>query len=412
MKHLRKILSIGLGLCVGLAFAQQGHLHNEGVLYVSPQTLMTSVSNFNNKASGVYTNDGEVLLRANYNNDGIAGFTAGADGYTRFQGFDIQELTGASPSEFFDILFDNAHANYAFQQSNDLSVFGRVWFNQGIVDNYRYGGRFTFEEDADYVNVGDQSYVEGAVEKIGSNSFVYPVGKDEMWRPAGVVQLGSTQTLFEAEYQLYDSGSIHTHDERMADIIDIDDNEFWEINDEISPLEETLISLTWDERTTPDRLLADVNKLAVVGWDEQRGRWWSFGGVVDPVNQVVTSVVEPTRFKYFTLGLVHKIEEGMDLEIFNAVNPEDFLGNDYFKIVGINQYPDNRVRIYNRWGVLVYDTTGYDEGMNVFRGISEGRSTIKQGEELPVGTYFYVLDYVIPATKENKSVQGYLYLNR
>lgn len=393
-------------------FAQRGDLSNEGTLYVSEGTLLTSTAHFINQATGVYTNNGEVLLRANYSNEGVAGFTDGAEGYTRFQGFDIQEISGSSPSDFYDVLFDNPNASYSFLQSNDLSVYGRVWFNQGIIDNLAHGGRFTFENHADFVNVSDQSYVEGAVEKLGENSFVFPIGKDEMFRPAGVIQLGEVPTLFTAEYQNYNSSTIHSHDHRMVDIRDIDDTEFWEITDDISPLDETLISLSWDERTTPLRLLEDVQSLAVIGWDEERQKWWSFGGVVDATNQVVTSVVEPTNFKYFTLGKVYKVPEDSDFLIFNAINPDDFLGNDYFKIVGINEFPDNRVRIFNRWGVLVYETRGYDEGTNVFRGISEGRVTINRGDELPVGTYFYILDYVNPETKKSKSIQGYLYLNR
>ena len=61
--------------------------------------------------------------------------------------------------------------------------------------------------------------------------------------------------------------------------------------------------------------------------------------------------------------------------------------------------------------VLVYDAKGYDNSSKVFRGISEGRVTVKQDSELPDGTYFYVLKY----TKSNGTVKekaGYLYINR
>ena len=54
------------------------------------------------------------------------------------------------------------------------------------------------------------------------------------------------------------------------------------------------------------------------------------------------------------------------------------------------------MQIFNRWGVLVYETVGYGGSSgseNVFRGISEGRVTIAESKELPTGTYYYVLKF-------------------
>ncbi|MFD2909029.1 gliding motility-associated C-terminal domain-containing protein, partial [Flavobacterium ardleyense] len=100
-----------------------------------------------------------------------------------------------------------------------------------------------------------------------------------------------------------------------------------------------------------------------------------------------------------------------DLEIFNLVTPNGDGDNDVFVIRNIQLYPENTVEIYNRWGVLVYETKGYGKNDNYFRGISEGRVTISQSSELPVGTYFYVLRYK-NNSGANKERSGYLYINR
>ncbi len=85
--------------------------------------------------------------------------------------------------------------------------------------------------------------------------------------------------------------------------------------------------------------------------------------------------------------------------------------NDVFVIRGIEQFPNNTVRIYNRWGVLVFDTRGYGQNDNFFRGESTGRATIDQDRLLPVGTYYYVLEYT---NNEGRLQQlaGPLYINR
>jgi gliding motility-associated-like protein len=104
--------------------------------------------------------------------------------------------------------------------------------------------------------------------------------------------------------------------------------------------------------------------------------------------------------------------------VHNAFTPNDDGTNDNFVIDNINDtlcYPENTVEIYNRWGVLVYETKGYDNMNKVFKGFSEGRVTVNKSVGLPSGTYFYILSYtsvglqneIIPNKK-----QGYLYLTR
>ncbi|MDH3698468.1 MAG: Ig-like domain-containing protein [Flavobacteriaceae bacterium] len=81
-----------------------------------------------------------------------------------------------------------------------------------------------------------------------------------------------------------------------------------------------------------------------------------------------------------------------------------------FRIINIESYPNNTVRIYNRWGILVYEANGYDNNGNAFRGISNGRGTINKNDELPVGVYFYVIEYADEQQARTKN--GYLYINR
>ncbi|MDT7827809.1 gliding motility-associated C-terminal domain-containing protein [Pricia sp. S334] len=104
------------------------------------------------------------------------------------------------------------------------------------------------------------------------------------------------------------------------------------------------------------------------------------------------------------------VEEDV-IEVFNVITPNDDQVHDTLKIDGLENYPDNSISIYNRWGVLVYSTQAYGTRGNVFKGTSEGRATVDADRKLPVGTYFYILDYK-NGVGENKSLSGYLYINR
>ena len=86
------------------------------------------------------------------------------------------------------------------------------------------------------------------------------------------------------------------------------------------------------------------------------------------------------------------------------------INNGAFEITNIEEYPNNTVRVYNRWGILVFETQGYDNQTNAFRGISNGRATINENNELPVGVYFYIVEYVKDGNTE--VLDGYLYVNR
>jgi gliding motility-associated-like protein len=100
--------------------------------------------------------------------------------------------------------------------------------------------------------------------------------------------------------------------------------------------------------------------------------------------------------------------------VHNAFSPNNDEINENFVIENIENrtcYPSNKVEIYNRWGILVYETDNYDNNVNAFKGISEGRTTIKKSDELPSGTYFYLLEF-----KDDQGISykrdGYLYLSR
>lgn len=102
---------------------------------------------------------------------------------------------------------------------------------------------------------------------------------------------------------------------------------------------------------------------------------------------------------------------GDDVVVYNAVTPNGDGAYDVLTIAGLENYPNNSLRIYNRWGVLVFSTRAYNTQGNVFDGTSQGRATVARDNKLPTGTYFYILEFQL----DNGNMQqrsGYIYLNR
>ena len=95
----------------------------------------------------------------------------------------------------------------------------------------------------------------------------------------------------------------------------------------------------------------------------------------------------------------------------NAISANGDDKNDYFHIVGIENYLDNQVTIYNRNGEKVFTISHYDNRQRVFKGIVEGEVSLSNTASLPQDTYFYLIEYY----DENRQLQrqiGWLYLKR
>lgn len=72
------------------------------------------------------------------------------------------------------------------------------------------------------------------------------------------------------------------------------------------------------------------------------------------------------------------------LDIPNAITPNNDGDNDKWKIPALSLYPDNVVKIFDRWGDLVYQAKGYDEG-------KYWDGTDMNGKELPMDSYYYMI---------------------
>jgi len=72
-----------------------------------------------------------------------------------------------------------------------------------------------------------------------------------------------------------------------------------------------------------------------------------------------------------------------ELTVYNGLSPNGDGKNDAFLIEGIENYPDNQVSIFNRWGNRVLVMDGYK---------NEWTGTWTTSTILPDGTYFYIID--------------------
>ncbi len=173
----------------------------------------------------------------------------------------------------------------------------------------------------------------------------------------------------------------------------------------------------------PDQVetIKNVPIVVSVAENDATGNWCEFGIVNPPnngdaqqneINETITyspslNFCGEDQFTYYFSN-----ENGADtttvfvsvscecLIIYDGISPNEDGFNDSWIIEGIENFPNNEVCVYNRWGNQVYRKKGYNNN-NPFTGEWEGAC-------LPSGSYFYVIDTGDGGEKFN----GVLQINR
>lgn len=88
------------------------------------------------------------------------------------------------------------------------------------------------------------------------------------------------------------------------------------------------------------------------------------------------------------------------IEIPNGISPNGDGFNDALLVRGLEDFPENKLIIFNRWGNIVYEEDNY-------QNIAPWIGTNESGEDLPEGTYFVVVELT-----GVDNLKGYLELRR
>ena len=91
------------------------------------------------------------------------------------------------------------------------------------------------------------------------------------------------------------------------------------------------------------------------------------------------------------------------LKIPQVFTPNNDSYNDFFVIPCIEDFPQNNIKIYNRYGVLVFEQNNY---LNTWDGKPNSGLLYQNDKPLPVGTYYYILEIY-----NEEPMVGWVYLN-
>jgi len=107
-----------------------------------------------------------------------------------------------------------------------------------------------------------------------------------------------------------------------------------------------------------------------------------------PRNNTTYTVTVTDSFACVSTATIFIPEDCDSLFIPNGISPDDDGVNDYFVIQGLQNFPNNSIQIFNRWGTFVFKSKPYN---NNWDGTCKEKWVV-DGEKLPEGTYYYILE--------------------
>ena len=150
--------------------------------------------------------------------------------------------------------------------------------------------------------------------------------------------------------------------------------------------------------------------LTVTGGDEDLGYTWSPNvGLSSTADAEIIASPSATT-TYYVSGFFGgcqftdevTITVGNPVDIPTSFTPNGDSVNDLWSIDDLSQYNQADVRIYDRWGQLVFRSVGYAQAWDGKNG----------GKDVPVGTYYYAIDFNDPQLVGMETVTGFISIIR
>lgn len=277
--------------------------------------------------------------------------------------------------------------------------------NQGVFLNFMDG--------AFYVGENNLSMLDGYAAITNMDTFTFPVGYNDKIRPL-TIESEAVNPLAKCAYFFEDPNTPmffkngFNTDALESDFLSISTQEFWKIEGN----QPSKITLTWNALSNITVLGELITDLKVVGWSKLDNQWVNLGNTnVEgglEYGSLTSDTFMPNEYEIITIGGNNDLFETLStIQLDNYfMTPNGDGKNDYLVIEGIENSPNNTLQIFNRYGVMIYSKTNYNNEFNGESNISS--AVIKRSSGLASGVYFYIITLNTLRQKH----QGYLYISQ
>lgn len=366
-------------------FFHYGQIINNGsVISISNNTSLFITSDFTN--NGTIINNGDFFISGAWTNNNI---------YQEGQGTFVlsstaDQVVNHNAQSFTNLRIVGGGTKFFLA---DLTVTESLSLLDGKLVSQN-NSKLIIARDAEVVGGSPDSYIQGVVKREGPGTHFFPVGNSSDYLPVSLTQVKGN--LAEISIEVVSEPNIFQADSRFSTI---DSSRVWEM--QTSNYEGGYIDLP----LIGNNNFSEIEALSIIGTDSAKGEISNYG-VFEFSGSLTDGTVssnEEVFSKYLAIAeLYGETISGRDINVYNIITPNADGIHDFLKIQNIEEYPENVVIIYNKWGNKVWETKAYDNQLNVFEGKANN------GAELITGNYYYT----ISKGNGDKSLSGYLYIQR
>jgi len=332
---------------------------------------------------------GAVGFHLDVINDGIFDDNLGLAG---FYSDDIRTISGAFRPIFYDIEVvapNDLILEVGIGVTNNANfVLGDVQTPRTLIDI-----NLDFISDSFYASQTGLTKIDGYGGITNKTNFVVPIGDENKLRPLEITsdsQIESAKSAYFFEDPNYPTAFLFPFDtENNTDILNtISTHEFWDLDSN----EVMTIKLTWDNDSRLSTFVDEIENLRIAGWHTTNEIWENLGGNMISGDfdsgEITSDSFTPDNYSAITFG------SSLSAENINLTNylltPNNDGINDFLHFDAVSLSPENNsLKVYNRWGRLVFEAEGYQ---NNFNGSADNGLVIAVDKNLPDGVYFYILE--------------------
>ena len=347
--------------------------NGDQTIYIGPNAVISVNGSVTN--NGTLENNGEVLVTGDWENNN-----------TYIPGEGALVLTGNNQQvnhngAVHELVIDGT-GEMLF--TSDVAISGSLFLENGFLTPAP-GVRVTAQPGATVSEGYTRSFVNGPFYHQGSGVKLFPVGKNGTYSPV-VVDLGESPVI---GFEVFESNQSSYFSFELRDVFR---TRYWQqtlVSGRVGEGASITLPLEWyrDEDVERDEIVivaagsnANYQPLPTIG----ANGFVNSGTITASLND---------QFSIFTMGRLAERPEERTIYVPNAFAPDHALAgqngeDDRIKVYGKEISEEGFLfRIYNRWGVLVYETTSYLEASTKGWDGSSGHT----GKKESMGSYKYML---------------------
>lgn len=197
-----------------------------------------------------------INVKGNFNNNGTFNQNLNTVSLT---GSSAQSISGTTPTVFYGLTANNTSAQ-GITLNQPIQITNALTLTSGIISSSSTNS-ITLTDNATATSGNALSFVNGPFKKIGNDAFVFPIGKNGLWRRLEISAPTNINSEFVAEYFNTPYSSLTPLNAPISSVSNV---EHWTL-DKFNTTDNTQVGIYWEDATASG--ISNCAAVTLARWD-------------------------------------------------------------------------------------------------------------------------------------------------